>query len=201
MKSLRKLPKEKLQQLILVAILTTIGVAAMVVFWIGKEIESLSSDTEQIAKLSKEVRELETKARQDTNNQPRVQQMTAFVEPLRETMVTGDAYMWAVREIRLREEQHPGVPILGISMGGRGSHPRCPDYEVCAVSIELEGTYDQIGVFLRDFENNYPTGEIRSLSLGTAEGPRRHASLQLTFLMYPEAKLGPKVKEEPKKSS
>ena len=128
--------------------------------------------------------------------------MSAFVEPLRETMVTGDAYMWVVREIRLREEQHRGVPVLSISMGSRGAHPRYPGYEACAVSIEVEGTYDQLGVFIRDFENHFPTGELRSLMLNpvAVEGPRRHAVLQLMFLVYPESKMGPKAKEEPKKS-
>ena len=202
MKFLRKLPKAKLQQLILVGMLTAIGVSALIVFWISKEVESLSMDGERIVKLTRQVEELKTKAKQDTRNQPLLERMRAFVTPLRETMITGDAYMWTVRAIRLQEEKHPEVPVQSIGMGSRGAHPRHPGYEVCAVPIEVEGTYDQIGVFLRDFENSFPTAEVRSLNLGsvTVEGPRRHAAVQLVFLVYPEAKLGAKTKEEPKKA-
>jgi hypothetical protein len=37
-----------------------------------------------------------------------------------------------------------------------------------ACGIEVSGTYDQIGAFVRDLENKFSTAEIRSFSLPVA---------------------------------
>lgn len=202
MKSLRKLPKAKLQQLILVGIVTAIGVSAMAVFWINNELTKLSEAKATIEKLGQETQQLEVKTKQEAQDRPQLERLESFVEKLRPTMVTGDAFSWTVREISLWAEQHP-VRLLSIRPGVKGPHPRSGGYEVYGASIEVEGTYDQLGMFIKDFENRFPVGEVRLLELGASEGEgvKRRATLQLLFLVCPELKMGVKDKEEPKKSS
>jgi hypothetical protein len=69
--------------------------------------------------------------------------------------------------------------------------------------LEVEGTYDRIGQFISGLENEFPTGEFRRLELSASEPTveQRRALLQLAFLIYPEAKMGPRTasKGEPTK--
>jgi hypothetical protein len=66
--------------------------------------------------------------------------------------------------------------------------------------IEFTGAYDQIGVFIQDLENKFPTGEIRALSVsGSAEDRGQHqAAVDLRLRVLPEQ--APKTAEVKKKS-
>jgi Tfp pilus assembly protein PilO len=198
---LRKLPKAKLQMMILLGIVTLIGIAGMWLFWISTSLTKLAANTDKIARLQTQITELESKAKLDARNQPLLEQIVAFVRPLGSTMLAGDAYMWTVRELRQREEKFP-VKIVSIRQGSTGPHPRRSGWEHYALAIDVEGTYDQIGEFVRDFENEFTTSEVRRLELSAVDSAStlRRAAVQLAFLVYPEAKMGPRqAKEEPAK--
>jgi len=197
MKKWTKLPKAKQQMLVLIGILTVIGLAIMWLLWISDNLTAFSNSKSKIKQLEAQVTELEGKAKLDVRNQPMLEQIVAFVRPLGDTMLTGDAYMWAVREIRRREEKSP-IKVVGIRPGAISAHPRRTGYQVYSAQIDLEGTYDQIGVFVRDFENDFITSEIRRLELIPLEetNPIRRASLQVAFLVYPDGKWGPRTAKE-----
>ena len=64
--------------------------------------------------------------------------------------------------------------------------------------IELEASHDQAGLFIRDLENKFPTGEVRSLAilgLATANEQRR-VEMDLALLVRPETPAKPPAKSE-----
>ena len=67
-----------------------------------------------------------------------------------------------------------------------------------SVGIEVSGTYDQIGAFVRDLENKFSTAEIQSLSMGgSADDKGQHgATLTITLRVLPPE---PSKKTEAKK--
>ena len=101
--------------------------------------------------------------------------MKSFVETQQAAMVSGDPFAWVVREISLLAEQHP-VRVSGLRPGARaeaGGQSKFPTY---TTRIDFSGTYDQIGEFVRDLENRFPTAGIRSLSVvGGADDKGQHA--------------------------
>ena len=194
-----KLSKDKLQKIILAGIVTAIGGAAMYIFWISPNLESVTANRAKAGKLQEEIQQIERKAKLESVNQPMLQQIQAFVEPLFPRTVNGDAYMWVVLQVNeLTEGRSIKVPTP--RPGGRSAHPRVAGYELLSTSIEVEGDYDQIGAFLRDFENLYPLGEVRMLELNpVGTGPTRRALVEVRFLVWPEDKL--KIKPEAGKKS
>jgi Tfp pilus assembly protein PilO len=192
-----RLPKDKLQKIILAGIIALIAVAAMYVFWVSPQLEALRSSRSQIDKLGQEILQLQRKATLGTVNQPLLQQVQAFVEPLRVGTVTGDPYMWVVLQVnQLVEKRAVRVPTP--RPGSRLPHTRVAGYDMLPTSLEVEGTYDEIGITVRDFENQFPLGEVRSIELSPVGGGKGQcrASIEVRFLLWPEDKL--KVKETPK---
>lgn len=200
MSSRKRLSKEKVQYMVLAGIVAAIGVAAMLVFWISPQFSVLAESRSRIAKLQDEVQQIQRRAKLESVNQPLLQQIQAFAEPLREHTVTGDPYLWVVLQMNQLTEQR-SVRVPTPRPGGRSAHPRVAGYEMLATVIEVDGTYDDIALLVRDFENLYPLGEVRSVALAPVEttGPKRHATIEVRYLVWPEESL--KVKEEPKKKS
>jgi hypothetical protein len=196
----KSMPKDKLQKVVLAGIVAAIGVAAMYVFWISPELALLTESRNRIGKLEDELQQIQRRAKLETVNQPMLQQIQAFAEPLRERTVVGDPYMWVVLQMNQLTEQRP-VRMPTPRPGARSAHPRVAGYEMLTTVLDVEGTYDAIGMLVRDFENLYPLGEVRSVEFGSLEatGSKRRATIEVRYLIWPEDKL--KVKEEPKKKS
>lgn len=184
MNFLRGMPKEKLQKVIFVGILTVITVVGAGNFYVAKQFLTWSASRRRIVDLKQRIQEAEQNKQQAIRSQQMRGQVAAFVQAQQETMISGDPFTWVVRCISLLAEQHP-VRVLAMRPGNRGKHELKSHYEVFTAQVELEATYDQLGMFLQDFENKFPTAEIRSLDMGAIDGnrPQRRASLELAFLV------------------
>ncbi len=76
--------------------------------------------------------------------------------------------------------------MIGLRPGTKGEPANRPKYPTYLTRLEITGNYDQLGAFIRDLENRFPTAEIRSLAVtGQAEG-RHNAVLDLRLLIQPE---------------
>jgi len=187
MKYLRQIPREKIQQLVLVGILTLIGIAGMVVFWIGGEQEKFNSSQEKIAKLEPQILDRERKDKAEAMNEPLRLRLAEFVQTQRASMVTGDLFGWAVREMTLFAENYP-VQMVNVRSGLRQPHVTSGSYETYSVQIELRGEYDELGKFIAGLENRFPTAQVRALDVttGDRESLLRGAMIEVAFLIWPE---------------
>ena len=104
----------------------------------------------------------------------------ACVETQRAAMITGDPFAWVVRELSLLAEQEP-VHVGGLHPAGKIEiKSGGPSY---STRIDFSGTYDQIGAYVRDLENRFPTSEVQTLSVaGNHDDKGRHeATLEIAL--------------------
>ena len=204
MNYLRSMPKDKLQKAAVVVVLSVIGVSAVGNFYICKQLSALSTSKREIAEYRTKIDDAERASKQAALDERVREQVAAFVEEQRATMVSGDPFGWFVRQVSQLAERHP-VRLLGMRPGAKLPHGRKSGYQTFTARIEIEADYDQLGAFAADFENKFPTGEIRSLEISSsdANGLERHATMELALLILPDSDKSPTAakKEEPKKSS
>lgn len=183
----RKLPKEKLQKVVLICVLTLIAVVGVVEFYVLGNWSALRDAEANITKLNDQIRQSERKARDAKQDVAYRAEVKSFAETQRSAMVSGDPFAWVVREISLLAEQHP-VRVTALHPGGRAESSGKSPSQTYTTRIDFSGTYDQIGEFIRDLENRFPTAEIQSLSVsGNADDKGLHAvALDVALHRQPE---------------
>lgn len=180
----RKLPKDKLQKIVLICIVALVAIVGTVQFYTLKNWSALTDTKDQIAKLDDQIREGERKTRQATQDVAHRAEVKSFVETQRAAMVSGDPFAWVVREISLLAEQEP-VHLGGLHPAGKiEMKSGNPSY---STRIEFSGTYDQIGAYVRDLENRFPTSEIQSLVVAGGPDDKGHheAALEIALRVQP----------------
>ncbi len=194
-----KLPKDKLQKVVLICVLTLIAVVGAVQFYLLKNWTALNETKADIAKIEDQIRQADRKARSAAQDVAHRAEMKAFVQAQWATMITGDPFAWVVREISLFAEQYP-VHVGELHPGSKAESDGKSKSLIYMTRIEFSGTYDQIGVFVRDLENRFPTSEIQSLSLsGSADDKGQHTGvLEIGLRMQPPV---PSKKAEAKKTT
>jgi hypothetical protein len=180
----RKLSKDKKQKIVLICIVTLIALSGVVEFYVLKNWKALVDTKSQIAKLNDQIHQAERDARQATQDVAHRAEVKSFVETQYATMISGDPFAWVVRELSLLAEQEP-VHVAALHPSDRvETKSGIPSY---STRIEFSGTYDQIGAYVRDLENRFPTSEIQSLSVaGGAEDKGRHeATVEIALRVQP----------------
>jgi Tfp pilus assembly protein PilO len=196
---LKKMPKQKLQQVVFVCIVTLAAVVGVVELYVLKNWAELTETEASITKLADQIREGERQARDAQQDVAHRAEVKSFVEAQQAAMVSGDPFAWVVREVSLLAEQHP-VRITALHPGIKSDTTGESKGHTYTSGIDVSGTYDQIGAFVRDLENKFSTAEIQSLSMGgNADDKGQHgATLTITLRVLPPE---PSKKSEAKKST
>jgi hypothetical protein len=191
----KSIPKVKLQKIVFVVIVTLIALGAMANFWIGHQWSIWSSSRDEIAKLGGEIDELQAVAQEEASNTELRDRIEAFITAQRQRMISGDPFSWVVREVSLLAEKHP-VRVTGMRPGGGAPNLQRSKYEIFIAILEVSGSYDNLGLFVRDFENKFPTSQIRSLEM-TALDPSRsqcRVTLECALPLLPASPTKPAAK-------
>jgi Tfp pilus assembly protein PilO len=197
---LKKMPREKLQQVVFVCIVTLAAVVGVVEFYVLKNWTELTETEASITKLADQIREGERQARGAQQDVAHRAEVKSFVEAQQAVMVSGDPFAWVVREISLLAEQHP-VRVTALHPGIKSdTTAESKGRTTYTTGIDVAGTYDQIGAFVQDLENKFSTAEIRSVTVnGSADDKGQHgATLTMTLRVLPPE---PSKKTEAKKST
>lgn len=184
---LRKLPKDKLQKVVFVCIVTLGAVVGVVQFYVVGNWNTYRDTRSRIATLNDQIRQSEDAARQAVKEETYRHQVELFAETQQAAMIAGDPFAWVVREISLLAEKH-SIHVEGLHAGSKlelSGNYKCPPY---STRIDFTGGYDEIGKFIRDLETRFPTGEIRSLSVSASaeDKNREQATVELILRMQPE---------------
>lgn len=194
MKLLEQLPKERLQKVVLTLIVSLIAVVLVVQFYVLANWSAYQKAGSATRELSQKIDEAEQQGRQLAQNQELRARVADYVRTHRAGMIREDPFAWVVREITLFAKDQP-VTVTAVRPGGRGTLSGKLKFVTYAARLEISGRYDDLGVFVQNLENRFPTLEVRQLMVtGAAEGERHHATLDVVFLLDP---LGDKAKEEP----
>lgn len=194
MKWLEQMPKERLQKVVLIAIMSLIAVVLIVQFYVMANWSAYQKARTGNQQLMQKIDEAEQQSRQLAQNKELRERVTAYLATHRAGMIRDDPFAWVVREITLFAKHQP-VTVTAVRPGGRGTLAGKTKFVTYAARLEVSGGYDELGQFIRDLENHFPTAEVRQLSVGAgADGrPPHQATLDVVFLIDP---LGEKTKEE-----
>ena len=163
---IKKLPKEKLQKVVMVSILTLGATVGVVQIYVAPNWKTLAETRTRIASLKDKMQQVEDSARQAAKEATYRETVKAFVETQHAAMITGDPFAWVVREISLLAEKHP-IHIEGLHAGTKSEVSDNTKYQPYSTRIDFIGTYDEIGAFIQDLETKFPVAEIRNLSIST----------------------------------
>ncbi|MEI6085030.1 MAG: hypothetical protein WCS70_12100 [Verrucomicrobiota bacterium] len=188
LKFLKSLSKEKLQKFILTVVICLIAIGAVVNFYVLKNVHELSVAKEAAGKLKTQIDEVETEQKGEAAKAALREQLRAFLGVQEQRLVQGDSFSWIVREMALLAEKHP-VHVANVTPGSSAPSVLKPQYDLYSTRLEVTGAYDDLGRFVRDLENSFPTCAIRTLAMVVADATRNECriNLELTLLMQPKA--------------
>lgn len=190
---MKHLPREKQQQLALVA-LATAGVIAGL--WFGL----IRAQQSAIEKLRSETAAAESRLqtmRDDISRGARIQaDLAAEAERLRQAesqMASGDLYAWIINTIRDFRSGHPGVDIPQFSTIVTGRTTLMPAFPYTQVKLTVGGTafYHDLGGFVADFENRFPYMRFENLQIEPAAAGANRDAEKLAFRLDVVALVGP----------
>ncbi len=181
----RQLPKEKRNNLVLVALLTAIalgGIGFGLIRFQYDHLKAIASDTEAAEKKLRLMKETILRADQIESE---LADATKTLAAQEEGMASGnDIYSWVYDMIR-RFTLGYKVEIPAVTQPVPGECTLLPKFPYRQASLTLSGTgyYHDIGKFIADFENHYPHIRVLNLSLDPITGLATDDREKLEFKM------------------
>jgi Tfp pilus assembly protein PilO len=163
---MKKLSKEKRQQLVLVILVTMVVIAG---FWYG----IINLQNAQLGKVSKSLegaKERLSKVQQAVQSADKIEAdlkvATQKIGAIEDGMASGDMFSWFVLMLREFQLNHK-VEIPQISRESTGEVLLLPDFPYKQATYTLRGTafYQDIGKFLAEFENRFTYIRLQNLEL------------------------------------
>jgi Tfp pilus assembly protein PilO len=181
---MKRLPKQKRDQLILVCILTLAVLAGLWFLLIRTQKDSLEGM--RTDKAAKEVKtdDMRTKIKTADIIKAQLNEVNTKLAEKEEDMVSGDYYaslVNTVRKFKLRYKLDIPQFSPAASVTDEDMLPKFP-YKQVRIAISGTGYYEEIGKFIADFENEYSASRVVNLELTPYTGPGE-ANQKLTFRM------------------
>jgi Tfp pilus assembly protein PilO len=165
--NLRKLPKEKRNRLVLVALATLITVAGLYFGLICRQKESLAHLTQNKADAAKKLQVVNDVARRADRIRVELDDAKATLAAAEGDVASGDLYAWVVNWLRQFKAPYkidiPQFSQLGAPMDVN----LLPNFPYKQITLTVAGTaqFHDLGQFLADLENQFPHVRLVNLSL------------------------------------
>ena len=169
---MKKLSKEKRNQLVLIGVIT-LAVLGLIYFGLIKP------QYDSLAVIDKDIKaadgKLEGIKHTITNADVTANSLVATASEITRAeadMASGDLYSWTYDTIR-RFKQPYNVEILEIGHPGIGDVDLLPAFPYRQIKFNLTGTayYHDLGKFIADFENSFPHGRVIHLAVDALSSP------------------------------
>ncbi len=166
---MKSLPKEKRDQLILVAIVT---LACLLAVWFGL----IRVQKQSLANIAKRTIEQQTKVGNamrligSTNEiQQKLEAATEKLRAVETGMASGDLYSWMIMTVnKFRAGHRVDIPQFSREVPTEvGVLPKFP-YKAALFNVRGTAYFHDLGTFLADFENNFPYLRVQNLELEPA---------------------------------
>jgi Tfp pilus assembly protein PilO len=177
---MNKLPKQKRDQLIVVALVTAV-VAALLWFFVVSPQETAVL---AVAKEAKELGEKIAKAEATIKNAQTIQEQftlsTNLLRKIEEPMPPGDFYSWCVSTVTDFVKPYKDINIPSFSRDRPGKVGILANFPYKAASFTIKGTarYDDFGKFVADFENHFPYFLVENIELAAAKSVESSSASQ-----------------------
>lgn len=181
---MNKLSPQKRNQLILVGVLSLLLVAALwytLIRYQQNGLHRLASQREADEIRLAHIQETIKHSKQIRSDLEAVRRRLADQERF---MAGGDPYSWMINFIRRFKEPYP-VAIPQFSSDGEQPENLLPKFPYKQFSVTIGGTayYSDLGRFVADFENRFPTCRLLNLDLAPASTSRASDNEKLAFRM------------------
>ena len=192
---MKHLPKEKRDRLLLVGVGT---VVCLVGIWYGL-IRAQQSGLDRIVRtISENETKLGTAERLITSTvqlQEQLADVTRRLEGVESSMASGDMYSWVIQTVsKFRADRKVDIPQFSREVATEVG--LLPAFPYKAVLFNLRGTayFQDLGVFLADFENEFPYLRVQNLELEPAansnatnvgENEKLSFRMELVALVHP----------------
>src|SRR3569833_1273731 len=181
---MKRLSKQKRDQLILVCIVTLAVLAGIWFLLIRSQNEALKNLRTEKADKQKKAADMREKVKSANVIKAQLDQLNDKLADKEQDMVSGDYYaslLNTVRKFKLPykldiPQFSPAASVTDVDL-----LPRFP-YKQVRIAISGTGYYEDIGKFIADFENEYAASRIVNLELTPYVGPNE-AKEKLTFRM------------------
>jgi Tfp pilus assembly protein PilO len=179
---MKRLSKQKRDQLILVCVMTLAVLAAIWFLLIRSQQESLQSLRAAKAKKETDSGSMRDKVKSANAVKAQLEQVEAKLAEKEQDMVSGDFYASLVNTVtKFKTRYNLDIPQFSpaASVTDCDLLPKFP-YKQVRIVISGTGYYEEIGKFIADFENEYATSRLVNLELIPSSGPA-DAKEKLTF--------------------
>ena len=163
----RKLPKEKLNQLILVGLATLITVVGLYFGLISYQHENLDKLKRKQAAAAKKLEQMQATAKRAAQIQLELEDARKTLAAAEKDIACGDLYAWVVDALRQFKSRYK-VEIPQLSQLSNPTDvnllPNFP-YKQATLTVAGSGHFHDLGQFIADFENQFPHFRLLNLSL------------------------------------
>jgi Tfp pilus assembly protein PilO len=172
--NLSKLPKEKLNRLILVVLVTLIAIAGLYFGLIRRQNENLTRLAQEKAAATKKLQVVRDTIRRAGQLKAQLDEAKIVLTEAESDIASGDLYAWVINWLRQYKAPYK-VEIPQFSQLGSPVDvnllPRFP-YKQTTLTVAGTGHFHDLGRFLADLENQFPHVRLLNLSLDvTAASP------------------------------
>lgn len=181
--NLRKLPKEKRDRLVLVALAALIAV-------VGLYFGLIQGQNEKLARLARKNLEAKANQRQVLDAVRRASEIETELTSARNALTdaeadvaSGDLYSWVINTLRqFKSAYQVNIPQLS-PISGTTEVAFIPNFPYKQATLSLSGTahFHDFGHFLADFENQFPHMRVLNLSLELNQSPAADDQETLSF--------------------
>jgi Tfp pilus assembly protein PilO len=177
---MNKLSKEKRNQLVLVCVLTLIVMAGLYFGVISNQQRSLRKLAADQDKAKNQLNQVSNTIKSSAKIEADLAAVNKTLGAHEANMASEDGYLWMVQFLRKFNENSP-VEIRQYNSKGAAAmdmFPKFP-YKQFTVSITGSAYYYDLGKFIADFENRYPSVRVMNLELApdSAVGPLEKGKL------------------------
>ena len=183
-----KFNTEKVQQFTLTLILVLGVLGALWYFLVHGLIVRREMDEKEKENLGTKLAAQQKAIETEISNRTTAQVYKEFIASCEKQIPRENVETWLVREISQVAARH-GLQIANTVMQppreGSNLKFRNQPYRLEGFVFDLEGEYNQIGLFLEDLENSMPLAELDEIEFAAGTSSARHihkANLRLTML-------------------
>ncbi len=170
---MKRLPKEKRNQLILALSIVALAVGGLWFGLIAPQQRALTALDGRKAEAKNKLTQMAAQIRTSQQIESQLGEATAELSKLEEGMAAGDLYSWAINMIRQFKANYKiDIPQFSQIDGPKDVNliPKFP-YKQATLTIGGTGYFHDIGKFVADFENEFPYMRLVNLVLEPAATP------------------------------
>ena len=165
--NLRKLPREKRNNLVLVALVTLGAVAGLYFGLIRRQHESLHQLGDKKAKAAQKLKVVLDAIRQTDRIKTEMEQAKETLTAAESDIASGDLYSWVINSLRQFKAPYKVEIPQYSQLGSPVDVNLIPNFPYKQAVLTVAGTahYHDVGQFLADFENRFPHVRLLNLTL------------------------------------